>query len=374
MKKDIIVIGGYGHVGGQICKLLAARYPGNVFAAGRSLERAEQFCASTGGKVRPLQLNLGDPFPAERLERVKLVVMCLDQENPSFVITCLNSGTHYVDVSANGAFLTQLEALNTTESGLKGSAVISVGLAPGLTNLLAREAKLAMDQTQRIEISIMLGLGDSHGQAAIEWTVDNLSATYDITQKGSRIPVNSFTAGRKTDFGGRLGQRKAFRFPFSDQQTLPGSLDVSSVATRLCFDSRFSTAALAFMQKLGLMPLLRGRMMRKLAVKSFGKLRFGSDMFAVKVDAYGQKDGAPALSEWSIQGSEEARITAMTAAAVALAVYESASLPSGVFHLEQLFGVKLGQDNLTLTTNHTAGPFMEQTLPDISGWSRLSKL
>ncbi|MBD0381473.1 hypothetical protein [Paenibacillus sedimenti] len=50
----------------------------------------------------------------------------------------------------------------------------------GLTSLLARRAKNLMDETDSIDISIMLGLGDHHGKAAIEWTIDNLGMKYDV--------------------------------------------------------------------------------------------------------------------------------------------------------------------------------------------------
>lgn len=125
MKKDIVVVGGYGHVGGQICRLLADKYPGDVYAAGRSQARAEQFCRSTGGTVKPLTLALGEPINEQLLQRVKLVVMCLDQQDPSFVRMCLQNGIHYVDVSASGSFLTQLETLGTAGEELKATSVLS---------------------------------------------------------------------------------------------------------------------------------------------------------------------------------------------------------------------------------------------------------
>jgi len=58
MKNDIVVVGGYGHVGKMICRDLGELYPGKVYAAGRSFSRAEQFSRSTNGKVRPLELNI----------------------------------------------------------------------------------------------------------------------------------------------------------------------------------------------------------------------------------------------------------------------------------------------------------------------------
>ncbi|GED27534.1 hypothetical protein BAG01nite_36360 [Brevibacillus agri] len=59
MDKDkIVVVGGYGYVGATICKELGNLYPGRVYAAGRSLEKAEAFCRETAGKVRPLRFDL----------------------------------------------------------------------------------------------------------------------------------------------------------------------------------------------------------------------------------------------------------------------------------------------------------------------------
>src|SRR4030095_227327 len=117
MKTDIIVVGGYGHVGGQICEQLAIQYPGRVYAAGRSLERAQQFCKKIGGRVMPLRLAVGEPLEEKVLERVKLVVMCLDQTDTAFAKACLLAGTDYVDVSANGAFLEAMEQMSETTTG-----------------------------------------------------------------------------------------------------------------------------------------------------------------------------------------------------------------------------------------------------------------
>ena len=81
-KENIVVVGGYGHVGQSICRRLGELYPGKVFAAGRSLNRAEQFCRTTDGKVRPMQLDVMGGFDPTILNGVKLIVMCLDQWKP----------------------------------------------------------------------------------------------------------------------------------------------------------------------------------------------------------------------------------------------------------------------------------------------------
>lgn len=371
MKTDIIVIGGYGHVGSQICRLLGGKHPGKVYAAGRNLKRAEEFSRSTGGYVKPLRLAAEEPLDQRLLERVKLVVMCLDQQDTRLAEACLQSGTHYVDVSASGEFLSKLQKLDPVKNGLQAAALLSVGLAPGLTNLLAARAMQELEHTESIDISIMLGLGDSHGQAALEWTVDNLGAAFVITEHGKARTASSFTGSKSTDFGFDLRTRTAYRFPFSDQQTLPVTLGVPSVSTRLCFDSRISTSAVAVLRRLGLPALLRNRTCRNFAVRAFGKFRFGSARFAVKVDAYGLKNGKPMQIEYGIEGVHEADITAITAAGVILNLYESAP-PPGVYHIEQLFTLQPDGNRLSLVSAGKAGTGVSMAYPlnGVTFWTR----
>ncbi|SEL81500.1 hypothetical protein SAMN04488688_10636 [Paenibacillus sp. cl141a] len=94
-----------------------------------------------------------------------------------------------------------------------------------------------MDVTKSVDISIMLGLGDRHGKAAVEWTVDNLLSTYQVMENHCLRTVASFSAGSSVPFGRKIGRKKVYRFPFSDQSTLSHTMGVSTVSTRLGFDS-----------------------------------------------------------------------------------------------------------------------------------------
>ncbi|BBH22304.1 hypothetical protein Back11_36490 [Paenibacillus baekrokdamisoli] len=338
MKENIVVVGGYGHVGQTICRELGELYPGKVFAAGRSLERAEQFTRTSGGKIKPLQLNINETVDPDFLSSVKLVIMCLDQKNTTFVKACFAKGIHYVDISANHSFLSQVEELHSEAAANRATSVLSVGLAPGLTNLMASHASRLMDKTEIIDISIMLGLGEQHGDASIKWTVDNLSKNFAAIQNNESRVVSSFTDGKKTDFGAGLGKRAAYRFDFSDQHVLPRTLGVPTVSTRLCFDSAAMTRLLAWMRASGLFRIVKLKPIRSAVIGLFSKMRYGKELFAVKIDAKGKKNQEDMLIECFLTGENEADITARVAAAVADHVYRTV-LPHGVFHVEQLLAL-----------------------------------
>ncbi|PYE50227.1 saccharopine dehydrogenase NADP-binding domain-containing protein [Paenibacillus barcinonensis] len=345
MKDQIWVIGGYGQVGQMICTQLAAEFPGKVWAAGTRRERAEQFSRQTGGAVKPLQLDITKSVDSGMLRNVKMVIMCVDQHDTRFVESCAKAGTDYVDISAKADFLTQVERLHSMLQASGSTAILSVGLSPGITNLLVREAAAHLDQMQEADITIMLGLGEKHGKAAVEWTVDHMSITYDVMRQGELVPVQSLSGGKKIDFGDGLGQRMAYRFPFSDQRAVARTLHIPNVSTRLCLDSRWITRALSVSRRAGLLKLLRLPWVRQAAVNAFAWIPGGEPMFAVKVDVTGWKNGQYTHVEQRIVGDKEAVVTADVAAAVAKRVYATPH-QAGVYHVEQCFTLKDIQDEL----------------------------
>lgn len=89
---------------------------------------------------------------------------------------------------------------------------------------------------------------------------------------------------------------------------------------------------MAGLKKIGFFRLLRMTWLRDQVVRLFGAIRLGKELFAIKVDAYG--DGGAV--EYLIAGEKEAEITAKVAAWAADAIYRR-DLPKGVYHMEQLF-------------------------------------
>ncbi|TRZ39829.1 saccharopine dehydrogenase [Niallia circulans] len=330
-KKDIIVIGGYGHVGKLICKQLADYYPGNVYAAGRSQEKAERFAASTNGEVKAMVLDINQAVPANILATAKLVIVCLEQENVAFAASCLESGIDYIDISASYTFLQKVEELHQSVVQSNGAALLSVGLNPGVTNLLAKWVADKMDTTDSIDIFLMLGLGDTHGHAAIEWTIQQVKTDFHKWENGRRILKKSFVGKETAYFGKKLGFRKAYPFNFADQHVLPKTINVDPVSTFLCFDSRLATGSFSIMKRLGLIRFLPD----KWTTNMFKRVSIGEPMFHVKIRGKGIKAGKEVVLETDLSGQEEAKITAYVTTWAAKYMYEFNNR-KGVFHLEEI--------------------------------------
>ncbi|WP_033166502.1 saccharopine dehydrogenase NADP-binding domain-containing protein [Clostridium sp. KNHs205] len=340
LKDKIIVVGGYGHVGQILCKELGELYPGKVYAAGRSYKKAEEFTGKTNNKVFPMQLDTESAAGISQIEEAKVIVMCLDQKNTDFVRLCLNLGIHYVDITANADFHKKIEELRDMAVVNKATALLSVGLTPGISNLLAAKACEDMDESDSVDIAVMLGLGDKHGRAAIEWTIDNMYHNFSIMENGKRTEVKSFTEGKAFDFGEGLGRKKAYRFNFSDQHSLLNTLKVPFIKTRLCFDSDLSTRFFFIMKRTGIFKLLKYKRIYNGMVKLISGFKMGSDKFALKVEASGRKAGNNIKTEVFFSGRIEADMTAKAAAAVTKELY-TFDYPYGIFHINELFTIDI---------------------------------
>ncbi|WP_021781556.1 saccharopine dehydrogenase family protein [Myxococcus hansupus] len=331
---DIIVVGGYGQVGREVVRVLAPAFPGRVVVAGRSAARAEALARRTGEGARGLALDITSPTALSRLEGAALVVMCLDQRTTFFVEQCLRAGIDYVDVTANGDSLAAFERLGPLAREAGSTAVVSVGIAPGLTQLLAAQAVSRLDATQRLDLFVLLGAGDVHGAAAIEWTLENLAAPFDVYRDGVLQRVHSFRETTDVQFPGERQARPAWRFNFPDQRAAARTLSVPTVSTWLRFDPSWLGGVAAFAVKAGLGRLLHRAWVRRALTWLSQRVHAGSDAFAVMARAEGQVAGVPAVRWAAVQGHREAEATGRVAAEVARELL-TGRRPGGVLHLDQ---------------------------------------
>ncbi len=336
-KDKILVVGGYGQVGRVICKDLGNKFPGNVVAVGRNYDKAEQFTRTTNGKVIPLEFDVfADNNNNNILEEISVVVMCLDLNDTRFIEQCIDKGIHYVDISASYSFLSKIMSLDEKAKASGSTIILSVGLSPGLTNLLVQYSKTQFDVLHRSDIFVLLGLGEEHGKAAIEWMVDNMHTTFEVSENGYKKQVKSLEDGKATLFSENFGNRIAYRFNFAEQHFLPVTLDIKRVSHRICFDSRLVTQSLAAFRKLGILNLLKLKPLRNAAVKMFENIQFGSDAYVIKVDSSGKKDDKITEFKCSVIGRNQSEATGKVAAVITESIYIKKH-PSGVYHIEQIF-------------------------------------
>jgi saccharopine dehydrogenase (NAD+, L-lysine forming) len=335
-QKDVLVIGGYGAVGSAVCEELSRLFDGQILIAGRNLQQAKKLAQRLGERGEAVQLDATEPVTYQNLlDHVSVVVNCVEYNNVEIARACLARSTHYVEVSATFEILEQLQTLQQEAKLGNAMAVLSVGVAPGLTNLLALYAQSRLNQLSRAELFVLLGFSEKHGEAAIRWTLENLGQRFFVGLGGDRKEVYSFGEGRSVTLPKPFGKRIAYRFNFSDQHTLPATLGINSVNTWMCFDSRLATRFFSLMVNSGMasrLPLWRASRLVTALPRWF---TLGTTRFVVQVDATA-KDGKE--RSFALTGDGEARMTGIVAAHVAKHLLEAAGTP-GIWHIEQILSL-----------------------------------
>ena len=302
----ILILGGYGAVGREAATALVRHDPQPVVVlAGRNPPTAQPFPGATA-----IRIDASNPSDlAGALNSVDAVLMCAERDNARVARACLERGIDYLDVSASPEVHAEIEDLDDLARRHDATAVLSVGLAPGITNLLARHC-VERSPTREVRIGVLLGSGEQHGRAALAWTLDGLGRLDDSWAM---------------DFPAPYGTRTVHRFPFSDQYTLPHTLGISTASTGLCLDSRLTTALLAAAGRPAVARLLRHPKVRDTLLTVLARIHLGGDGFAVAVRS--------GTAHAAFSGRRQSRATGLTAA---LLVRHLPALPAGVGHIEQL--------------------------------------
>ena len=217
----VLVLGGYGAVGRHVVARLA-QLGHRAVAAGRDPARADRV------------LDVGSMASVRDAARtMDVVVNASGVEDPSLVEAVTALGVAFVDVSASHAYGSSL--LTAARSA---PVLVDVGLAPGLTNLLA--ADVFRRGCGSVEIAVVLGAGERHGRAATEWSVQLLGRSFADPATGQRI--RNYSQPRMFDLP-LLGRRRLLRADFSDQHWLTHDLR-TPVRTWFGLDSALATCVL----------------------------------------------------------------------------------------------------------------------------------
>lgn len=164
-----------------------------------------------------------------------------------------------VEISATSAYLAALRRAlcedvggTTMSEASVGTVVTGAGLVPGLSTLLI--AELDTEPGDDVDLGVVLGTGEHHGAAAVEWTAGLLGTPVHHPPEGRRI-VNLRQSRRITEPSGR--RRRYLRADFPDHVLLADR--GVRVRSHLALSSRSATGALALAGRVPALGILLDR-------------------------------------------------------------------------------------------------------------------
>ena len=317
----VLVLGGAGAVGHHTARRLL-QLGHAVTIAGRTATTLEQATRRIPG----IEAIVGDAADHDTLRRagpVEAVVNTTGLASADIIQPWLDAGVHVVDIAASGEEMRRLELVHADHATL----LLSVGLLPGLSTLMATHLADADRGAASITIGALLGVGEDYGDASRRWTISRLGQTVD----GPAGAFRNFVPSVAVDYPAGFGRRRAHQFDFADQLVLTRDLGIL-VTTVYCLDSRFATAGLTVAARIPGAPkaLLAANRISRRATR-------GSDWWAATAHTN-------SLTLWAL-GRAQSHGTAMITA-LATDLLLSAPPRAGVRHLHQLVSLDDIRDQL----------------------------
>ena len=244
----IWLLGGNGAVGRNLALQFAGQ-TSNVIVVSRTSNRqlaALDYVATRALDLSDREAQL-DMHPGDR------IINLTEATAPGLAEQAIRAGAMFIETSASPDYIRAQRAVANATVG-KGLLVDCVGVAPGLTNLMADALFRQTADIEKVEIGIEIGLGKHAGFSATAWTISSMGRSYRAKRNHRWVELVPGQLQARFRFGGDTNTRRAIGFPFADQEILAWSPpdSVATILTYLAIDPPFATAIFGRAMRLGL--------------------------------------------------------------------------------------------------------------------------
>ncbi len=262
----IAVLGGAGMMGRITVRDLVETAPAEVeiLIADYDLAAADALAKTLGSpRLRTVRIDANDVADSAQVLAGSFMVVNTAQHkfNVPVMEACLRAGSHYTDLG--GLFHVTRKQLELhsrfREAGLV--AVLGMGAAPGIVNVLARKAADPLDRVD--EIHVLVGSEDNTvgrtpsvfgASYSMETIIEEATEPAALFTGGDWAFVEALSGESDVDFPAPVGRQRPARTLHSEVATLPLSYrdkGVREVSFRIAFSEDLVTK-LRFLRSLGL--------------------------------------------------------------------------------------------------------------------------
>jgi hypothetical protein len=245
----LLIVGGYGLVGEQAARLLRQRHPGlPILLGGRHPERALSLAGAIGARAVAIDVSQEQPL-ASLAERPAAVLAIVSDPRDYLLADAMRLGIPIADINRAGA----ASILDVTVAVARERPVAPVLLSgswmAGVSALAAAAAVRQAGGARQVDITVLTSSDDKVGPDS--WGFSNrLPWPYYPMRDGRRQPVQPLTGVRLARCADR-GDRPAALVGTLEQTTLPVTLGVPTVETRIALQSKASLYALIILKRSG---------------------------------------------------------------------------------------------------------------------------
>lgn len=161
--QTVLVLGGYGHFGGYLCRALAQSANVRLLIAGRDLAKAQHFAHELGlpeGRAVRLDAELTTLAKEFRALGVDILVHAagpFQEQDYRVARACIEAGCHYIDLSDARDFVTGIDALDTPARAADVLVVSGASSVPALSSAVVDELLPEFSRLEAVDHAIVAG-------------------------------------------------------------------------------------------------------------------------------------------------------------------------------------------------------------------------
>lgn len=341
----ILVLGGAGAMGSVAVRDLHRSTDHDLVVADARLEAAETLAAELGARAEARHVDVDDPASlAAAMEGVDAVLNAtLMRQVVAVTRAAIDAGVHGVDLGAYYPETREQLELDDPARARGCRLVAGCGVAPGLTNLLARLAAERLDRLERVRFSSYITHPMTTSPGIVYTRLDASVGTSLVLVDGRHEERPSFGEEEVVTFPEPYGPQAVHLVPHPEALTLPRAMPVRDVSFKVGYPAD-ETARIRALLEVGFdsaEPFAFGGTQivpRHLAASYIGRAGLPADLPTANlkhVEADGMLDGEPATLVFDLvvervgEPSASAAVTG-TVAAIAADLVARGAAPVGV--------------------------------------------
>jgi len=331
----IVVFGGCGDMGSYVVRDLVAHSEAEIIIADYRLAAAKKLAE----KLDRAKAVFVDATKQESLLDVlagaDAAVGCI---GPFYAFAAkmaraaIKAKVPYLDICDDHGPMEELFALEKEAKEAEITIITGLGSSPGLSNLLAKQGAMQLDEVERIKIFWVGSAADSRGLAVIMHLLYAITGKVPTYKDGKLIEVLAASEEEAVQFPQPLGKVSLFHCGHPEPITIPRYIKVKTVSIKGGLIPRWNNWLAKLFVKLGLTNTpKRIASLAKCVHAIEGIFRVGGiPLFGLRVDVLGRKAGEEKSLSFSVV-DKMGRLTGIPAALGALMLAKGELRQPGVF-------------------------------------------
>ncbi|KAF8656721.1 hypothetical protein HU200_060512 [Digitaria exilis] len=246
----VLVLGGTGRVGWSTATALSKLRPDlNILIGGRNQEKGKSLASKLEKRSEFVQVDIHDASMLEEaLYGVDLVVHAagpFQREDKCTVLeAAISTKTAYIDVCDGVEYSWRAKGLHEQAKASGVPAIITAGICPGVSNVMAAELVLAAIsekacKPERLSFFYYIAGSGGVGPTTLASSFYLLGEDVITYNKGEEIKLKPYSGVLNIDFGKGVGKKNVYLLNLPEVKSAFKILDVPTVSARFGSDPFF---------------------------------------------------------------------------------------------------------------------------------------